>query len=96
MSPIAERPCNVVLLRALDSSGALLFEARVSYDEYYEGSIRLIDDHMFRSERRVRAVEGHIYDSAGNLQSDFRNEYDVSGRYVHGYARHKDGNVTRD
>ena len=87
-------PKSVVTLFASDANSSTVEETQISYDEYFEESPKLIDDSGHRASRGIRRITGRIYNSAGELQSEFDNTYDENGKYVHGRAVHQDGTVT--
>jgi hypothetical protein len=87
---------NVAILRTFDESGKPIGEHRVSYDEFYGGSVQLIDSSRFRAQKKIRRIEGEIFDSDGNLQQEFWNDYDAEGKHTHGKAKFRNGTITQD
>jgi hypothetical protein len=85
-----------VFLIGFDEDGAKVEEVTIGYDDYYNQSSPLIDDGAYRSLRRVVKVVGTIYNSAGEIQSEFDNSYGKHGEYVRSRTVHRDGTVTED
>src|SRR5437763_697989 len=85
-----------VFLVAFDEDGDKVEEVAIGYDDYYNESSPLIDDGAYRSLRRVVKVVGRIYNSAGEIQSEFENSYGKDGKYLRSRTVHQDGTVRED
>jgi len=88
------RPRSVVLLTGYGPTGDIVIETSIPYEEYYDELNPLIDDDEYRARYGIRRLCGDIYNSSGELQSHFENEYDQTGAIIHGKAVHADGTVT--
>jgi len=85
-----------VFVAAYDERDSVIEEQVLAYDEYYSASSPLIDSSRYRAQRGIRRITGRIYNSAGELQAEFKNTYDDQGKYVRGTTVHQDGTVTKD
>ena len=82
-----------VMLTAFDVNGTVAISETLSYDDYYEELHPLIDDDDFRARSGVRRLTGQVYDSSGQLQSDFETIYDEKGALIKSKTMHADGTV---
>jgi len=89
-------PKSVVLLTAFNEEGEIVLEQKLKYFDYYEELHPIIDDDGFRFERKIRFIEGKIYDLDRKLCQEFRTEYDENGKYVRMRAVHADGTIIED
>ena len=87
---------GTVLLEAFDISHNMVLEVSMPVDGYYDDSHPLIDENDFRREQGIRFVHGRIFDYAGKIDQEFRNEYDTDGVYVRSRIVHADGTVIED
>ena len=82
-----------VFFTAFGGNGDVILRKDMSYEDYYGGGCKLIDDDAYRAKLGIARVAGEIYDSRGDLQQSFENRYNESGQYVGGKAVHADGTV---
>jgi hypothetical protein len=85
-----------VMMTAFDGNGAEVERFDVHYDEFYGGSLPVVDSGEYRQSRGIRRLTGEVFDRKGDLQESFQNEYADDGRYVKGRAVFADGTVTED
>jgi hypothetical protein len=83
----------VVVLTGYGEDGKIVHRLSVDYDKFYGDSGHLIDDRDEIERRGIRAITGEIYNSKGEIQSNFVNFYRSTGEYVCGRAVHSDGTV---
>jgi len=86
----------VVLLEAFDSNGKTVLSTEMSFTDFYDTKLELIDSSSFRRERNISKVHGLVYDSKGTLVEDFWNNYSESGERTHGSVRYEDGTTQED
>jgi hypothetical protein len=69
-----------VVIRALDADGVPVEESELSYHEWYDGDVPLIDDPDECKRLGVRVIEGCQTDRGGRVFRQWRNTYDADGR----------------
>jgi hypothetical protein len=82
-----------VRLIAVDSAGAIVHEQILSRDEYYENLHPMIDDNEYIRTKRIRQVDGEVFDSLGRIDQAFTNLYDETGRIRRSRAVYADGTI---
>jgi hypothetical protein len=87
---------NEVNILGFDESGTVIERITISYDDYYESSLEIIDSNDYRSKNRIFSIKGEVYDHSGELEQGFENRYDKNGKYVGGRVVHSDGTIIND
>lgn len=83
-----------VVLVAKSRGGAVVEQLSATIEEYYDGSVPLIDEDSHRAARGIVAIEGWVYGPSGKLEQRFENQYSEDGAFVRGRTTHADGTVT--
>ncbi len=83
-----------VILIAADANGNLVEEIDIPFEAYYDDGVSVVDSEDYRTAKGIRKLSGKIYDSKGNLQQSFENEYSTDGALAKSRAVHADGTVT--
>lgn len=86
-----QNPKDVVLLVAEDTNGRTIERREVSYDEFYEGGIDMVDSNAYRAAKAIRWLRGEVYDSSGSLQERFDNRYSEDGECLASRITFADG-----
>ena len=90
---LTKPPRNKVLLVAEDEMGKVIERLIVSVDQYYDGSVPIVDDSPYRKQGGIRRLRGEIYGLKKNVTQRFIVQYDQSGEYQGFRAVHEDGKV---
>jgi hypothetical protein len=85
---------NLVILTAFGDANECIEEARLSVDEYYEESSKLIDSSDYRRVKKIKNINGKIYNDDGQLVQSFQNRYNDAGVLTHNRIVHDDGSIT--
>jgi hypothetical protein len=85
-----------VLLLATDEHGTVVERTEVPYDDYYGGGVAIVDSNAYRAAKRIRRLTGEVYNSKGQLQQSFDNQYAEDGRYLRSRMIFADGTVVEN
>lgn len=89
-------PVDVVLLEALSEGREKVLEFTIPVEDYYNDSHPLIDEDAYRNELSIRFVNGRIYNHEGQIDQEFKNEYDSQGIYIRSKIVFADGSISED
>ena len=84
---------GLVSLVGYDSSGRVVFDEWLSYENYYGESHPVIDDASYRVKLGIRRVYGKVFDLDGIIDQNFENTYSADGEYLRGRAEHSYGTI---
>jgi hypothetical protein len=87
---------NEVNIIGFDEDGNIIDDITITYDEYYESSLEIIDSNEYRSRSGVVLIKGAVYDHSGQLDQEFENRYNQNGEYIGGRVVHSDGTIIED
>lgn len=88
--------CRVAVLRGFDSGDNQVFTLTVSFREYYDGRLEVIDNKQFRQANGIVRLVGILFDDRGEKAEEFENRYGSDGAYRGGRVRFADGTVQED
>jgi hypothetical protein len=91
-----QESAGYVSLFAESVDGDIIESHRITYDQYYNGGIPVVDANDYRAKLQIRKLRGEIYRSSGALQQQFENHYSEDGRFSSGRTVHDDGTVVED
>jgi hypothetical protein len=94
MAKETRNPSNLVILTAFGDANECIEKIRLSVDEYYEESSELIDSSNYRRVRKIKSINGEIYNEGGQLVQSFQNRYNDAGVLTHNRTVHDDGSIT--
>jgi len=88
-------PKAVVILKGLDATNSVVAEEHVGLFEYYDQLHAILDEDVtLRLEKGIRRVVGQIYNEKGELDQEFGNDYDASGKIVRSRIVFADGTIS--
>ncbi len=88
-------PKGVVILKGFNTANALVAEQEVSLFDYYDQLHAILDeDPSVRLDKGIRRVVGQICNEKGELDQEFGNDYNDTGRIVHSRIVFADGTVS--
>jgi hypothetical protein len=91
----AKKPKAVVILKGLDATDTVVAEEHIGLFEYYDQLHAMLDeDPSMRLEKGVRRVVGQIYNENGELDQEFGNDYDDTGKIVRSRIVFADGTIS--
>ena len=93
MSKQPRPPKSTVILEGLNESGEPVARYQMSFEDYYEGSVAVIDESAHRKARGIRILHGRIYDLDRALSQEFTTYYDADGELRRSHVKHADGTV---
>ena len=88
-------PRAVVILMGFDATDTVVAEENISLFEYYDQLHAILDDDVsLRLEKGIRRVVGKIYNEKGELDQEFENDYDGTGKIVRSRIVFADGTIS--
>ncbi len=88
-------PKAVVVLKGFDAADGLVAEENINLFAYYEELHDILDEDVsLRVEKGIRRVVGQIYNPDGDIDQEFFNDYDVTGKIVRSRIVFADGTVS--
>ena len=88
-------PKSVVILKGFDAKRSIVVEEHIGLFEYYDQLHAILDEDVtLRLEKGIRHVVGHIYNEKGELDQEFENDYDETGKFVRSRIVFADGTIS--